>query len=137
MKKKTHYKHFNNAGHKLIHLNGKDRVLLDYMCEWMDTQNRITLDGFFIEKFIAHIARITDERVMYSKKQVTYAIEKMASLELIFHSGKKGVYFVSPKHFANGTLGQNKKNFLKVQKLLEDTTSDKTLYHIPRKFTDC
>lgn len=126
---------FFNAQHKMLELNTNDRVLLDYMCERMDSQNLITLDEEEKDRFQDFILHITSGKKSFTPSQVKSSINKLCAIELIFRI-RRGLYVVSPKHFANGSLKQNRENFNRLQRALEDKTEDKTLIGLPRYLTD-
>lgn len=126
------YLFFLNSAHKMLNLSGKDRVLLDFICERMSLNNKITLDSDFYKRYKSFLNIVTTGKTKISDKQIKTSIKKLINEDILFREAR-GLYIVSPKHFTKNTLKKNREHYYETQEILESTTEDKTLLNRPRK----
>ena len=56
--KNTGCKYFFNAQHLFINLSSKDRSFFDYLCEKMDSKNRVVVDVHFKKEYLLFMDEI-------------------------------------------------------------------------------
>ncbi len=102
--KKLGCKYYFNAQHIFLQLPNKGRVFFDFLCENMDTHNRVTLDLHFKKAFIDFIKEITVNKTAISLDSVDQFILKLKKLGLIFTvNDTKAYYAVNPKYAYKGS----------------------------------
>lgn len=93
-----------NAQHKLFQLSPKERMYLDYMCEMMNSRNKIELNKEFRNSFIMFCNKILSVSKFTSERSLLLYEQKFRDLSLIFNDYKyNGITYVNPKHFFKGT----------------------------------
>jgi hypothetical protein len=93
-----------NAQHKLFQLSAKERMYLDYMCEMMNSRNKIELNKEFRNSFIMFCNKILSVSKFTSERSLLLYEQKFRELSLIFNDYKyNGLTYVNPKYFFKGT----------------------------------
>ena len=97
-------KWFFNSQHKLKKLSPNERMYLDYMCEKMNSRNKIQLNKEFRKTFLQFAMSILSVSKFASERSLLLYEKKLKELYLIFNDNKhKGITYVNPKHFFKGT----------------------------------
>jgi hypothetical protein len=124
-------KWFFNAQHKLHKLSPNERMYLDYMCEKMNSRNKIQLNKEFRNTFIKFAMNILSVSKFISERSLLLYENKLKELYLIFNDNKyKGITYVNPKHFFKGTD-------IERERLLKNISKNSTFNHdIMKALTD-
>lgn len=98
-------KYYFNAQHHFLKLQRGERAFFDFLCEKMDSGNRVTVDSALKDEFIAFIRTVTSETVSYKASSLAQYTQKLKELGLIISegSGTGGYYIVNPKYAYGGT----------------------------------
>lgn len=101
---------FYNAQHLLLQLERGERAWYDFLCEQMDSGNRVTVDKALRQQFTTFVANVTSSSTTYSESSVTQYTTKLARLGLILKEGggNSGYYLVNPKYAFAGTEAARK-----------------------------
>ena len=67
---KSYNKLFHNAQHLLLNLNNKERCFYDYLCEKMESKNRVYVDLLFKENFLEHYSKIKKKGNEYKQNNI-------------------------------------------------------------------
>jgi hypothetical protein len=102
---KSGWKTYFNAQHLFVQLERGERALFDFLCEHMDSQNRVAIDKDLKLQFRDFLKRITIGHLTYSETSVNTYVHTLARIGLIISAGSKnsGVYFVNPKYVFQGS----------------------------------
>jgi len=102
---KSYNKLFHNAQHLLLHLNNKERCFYDYLCEKMESKNRVYADLRFKEIFLEYYSKIKKKGSAEIKvAHITSYLSKLTELGLLLQNASKSYYTINPKYVFNGTI---------------------------------
>lgn len=104
---KSYNKLFHNAQHLLLDLNNKERCFYDYLCEKMDSKNRVYADLLFKENFLEYYSKIKKKGSAEVKvAHITSYLSKLTELGLLLQNASKSYYTINPKYVFNGTIAK-------------------------------
>lgn len=93
-------KYFFNVQHQLLQLERGERAFYDFLCERMDTKNRVMINMTLRDNFSEFIMRITSKKLRYTPGSISSYIKTLLELGLLIRQGPKnsGYYIVNPKY---------------------------------------
>lgn len=93
-------KYFFNAQHYLIQLERGERAFYDYLCEQMDSYNRVTISAQLRENFVQFVNSVSSKKRTYSTGSLSKYIQTLMGMGLLIRSGSKnsGYYTINPKY---------------------------------------
>jgi len=99
---------FENTIWKLVKLsNALDaRILLEYMIQTMNPENRISVDGDYKEAFVSDVENWTKLKV--DKRKINTWIKELESADFIKKKGPK-TFFVNPTNYWGGLATERSK----------------------------
>lgn len=95
--------HFFNSQHLLYKLSRSARAFYDFLCEVMNNDNNVTIDGELKMKFVHHLSEITGSAP--AVESLPKCIKTLESLGLIISMGtiRSGFFCVNPKYAFKGS----------------------------------
>lgn len=85
-----------------LNLNASGMSFLSYMCERMDTNNLIQIDGAFKKEYIAFAKKLSGKAP--SEKKLTNLVKQFKEKHLIIERlDLPFLYIVNPKYFSKGS----------------------------------
>lgn len=102
--KNTGCKYFFNAQHLFINLSSKDRSFFDYLCEKMDSKNRVVVDVHFKKEYLLFMDEILGKNCGIKITGIDKTLKKLKLFGLIFMVNDTRSYFnVNPRYVFKGT----------------------------------
>jgi len=97
--------YFFNAQHLYLKISSIERSYFDFMCEKMDYQNRVEINGKLRNGYIKHYNKVTSSKKAPSERTLQRYEDKLKSLNLIISINEPGALcFINPKYVFRGTL---------------------------------
>ena len=118
---------YHNTLHILADLTGNDRLVLDYLTEVMDEENKIYTNAQSRADMISFISFVTKGKHVISEGSIKVHMSKLTKAGLILPTGTRGAMIVNPEYFFGGSEEERLKL---IKKLLEE----KIIVHVPRSF---
>ncbi len=102
-----------NAQHIFLKLNNLQRCFFDYLCERMNIDNTVYIDGALKNDFIQFLEKITGGKKTLNERSVSNYVKALVDAKLLIESKRfKMLYIVNPKYVFKGTK-ENRKKILK------------------------
>lgn len=117
---------YHNTIHILANLTGKERLVLDYLTEIMDEENKVFSNAKSRQDLISFISYVTKGELVMSDNSVKMYLMNLTKHGLVLPSGSRGTAYVNPEYFFSGTEDERLRL---IKKLLEE----KIMLHEPKK----
>lgn len=102
--------YFFNAQHKFIQLKTLERVYFDFICEKMNSRNKIELNPVFRKQFLSFCKEVFNKEGVRTERSLLNTELKLINLALIFKDPiNKKLNYVNPKYVFKGTLTERGK----------------------------
>jgi hypothetical protein len=96
--------YFFNAQHKFIQLSSVERAYFDFMCEKMNTRNKVALNPDFRKQFLVFCNEVVNISKIRTERSLLNIENKLKGLILLFQDPtNKMLHYVNPKHVFKGT----------------------------------
>lgn len=118
---------YHNTLHILADLTGNERLVLDYLTEAMDEENKIFTNADARKSLITFISFITKGKHNIPDNSLKMHMTKLTKAGLILPTGTRGAMIVNPEYFFGGSEEERLKL---IRKLLEE----KIIVHVPKAF---
>jgi hypothetical protein len=104
-----------NAQHIFLELEKFQRCFFDFLCEKMNLDNTVLIDGDLKSEFVLFLSKITGGKKTLTTRTVTNYVKILIDSKLLIEAPKLNMlYIVNPKYVYKGT----KKDRIKILKTL-------------------
>lgn len=96
--KKDSCNYYFNAQHIYLELSNKERCFFDFLCEKMDSENRVLIDASLKLAFKEFIKLFTSNIITTSIRSLDRFVIKLDDSKLILKVANTKLYYVNPKY---------------------------------------
>ena len=112
--------YFFNAQHKFLQLSTAERAYFDFLCEKMNSRNKVSFNSTNRKAFMEFCKEVTSDKFVRGEKTLLNAEKKFLKLHLAFKDEYGKLYYINPKHVFKGTYEERKKLIYHIVKLASE-----------------
>jgi hypothetical protein len=101
---REHTKRYHNSLARTMQLGKCARMLLEFVAEFMDSENLISNDSLMKNTFNRFVKKVGFPE--YTGVSINKAFKEIVEQDLFIKQSKRGLYQVNPLYFCNGTEDQ-------------------------------
>lgn len=113
-------KYFFNAQHKFLQLSTVERAYFDFLCEKMNSRNKVSFNPANRGAFINFCKDITSGKFDSKQNTLLNAEKKFVNLYLAFKDESGKLYYINPKHVFKGSNNERKKLYNSLSNLASE-----------------
>lgn len=108
--------YYFNAQHKFLKLTTVERAYFDFLCENMNSRNKISFNPTTRKNFIDFCKKITSGKFVRGERTLIEAEKKFVELHLAFKDEYGKMYYINPKHVFKGSYEERRRLLLRISK---------------------